>query len=166
MGAKKAVQVPAKIEGKKGEVLPPMTVTPARLVDEGGADKQEVQGLPAEFQDSDTLEGFPPSAKFDEPGDCVFGEFIGMREGVGPNTSRLYEIAAPNGAGSTFTVAVWGSQALDRLFDMAYPPIQSGDRVAFIFKGLKETKRKLNPVKLFQIKVKRPGQQTQTAGAN
>lgn len=158
--AKKEV---AKVAGKGLDVLPPMTVTPARLVDEGGT-SQEISGLPEEFKGAETLAGFPPSAKFDKPGDCVFGEFVHMRENVGPNTSRLYELALPNGSGDTMTVAVWGSVALDRLFDSAYPPIQSGDRLAFIFQGEKATKRGLNPVRLFQLKVKRPGVATKTTG--
>jgi hypothetical protein len=82
---------------------------------------------------------------------------------VGPNASRLYEVSVPNEAGIGTTVAVWGSTAVDRLFDSAYPPIQSGDRLAFIFLGEKTTKRAQNPVKLFALKVKRPGQGTQTA---
>ena len=55
----------AKTQGH--EVLLPMTITAARLVDEGGS-TQEVVGLPAEFKTAETLAGFPPSAKFDKPG--------------------------------------------------------------------------------------------------
>lgn len=163
MGAKKASQAVAK-RGST-DVMEPLTIAPARLIDEGGA-IQDVQGLPQEFKDAETLAGFPPSAKFEHVGDCIFGEFINSREGVGPNNSRLYEISVPNGAGGGMTVAVWGSAALDRLFDLAYPPIQSGDRLAFIYQGEKDTKRGLNPVKLFQLRVKRPGQGTKTTNAS
>lgn len=163
MGAKKAANVPAKIENKQ-EVLGPMVITPARLIDDG-VTMGDIKGLPEEFKGSETLSGFPPSAKFDNPGDCVFGEFVNMREEVGPNNSRLYEISIPNGDGQSMTVAVWGSAALDRLFDSAYPPIQTGDRLAFIYAGEKATKRGLNPVKLFALKVRRPGQQTKTTHA-
>lgn len=162
MGAKKKQEV-AKVENRQ-EVLGPMTIAPARLIDEG-VTMGDIKGLPEEFRGSETLSGFPPSAKFDNPGDCVFGEFVTMRENVGPNSSRLYELSIPNGAGSNLTVAVWGSAALDRLFDSAYPPIQSGDRMAVIYAGEKATKRGLNPVKLFALKVKRPGQQTKTTTA-
>jgi hypothetical protein len=161
--AKTTRQVPAKIENRQ-EVMGPLTIAPARLVDEG-VSMGEVKGLPEEFRGSETLAGFPPSAKFENPGDCVFGEFIGMRESVGPNSSRLYELSVPNGAGEGMTIAVWGSAALDRLFDSAYPPVQSGDRMAVIYCGDKPTKRGLNPVKLFALKVKRPGQATKTTNA-
>jgi len=141
-------------------VAGPVVVIPARLFDLG-IDVTEVKGLPAEFAQSETLSGFPPSAKFEKVGECVFGEFIGMREEVGPNTSRLYEISIPNGTDRT-TVAVWGGAAIDRLFDSAYPPIQQGDRIAFIYLGEKPTKRQQNPVKLFALKVKRQNQPTVT----
>ena len=87
-----------------------------------------------------------------------------MREGVGPNASRLYEISIPNGDSST-TVAVWGGAAIDRLFDSAYPAIQQGDRLAFIYIGEKATKRAQKPVKLFTLKVKRGESPVQTATA-
>jgi len=141
----------------------PVVVRPAQLIDQG-ADVSEVKGLPAEFASSETLSGFPPSAKFEKVGECVFGEFIGMRPGVGPNASRLYEISIPNGTEQT-TVAVWGSAAIDRLFDSAYPPVQQGDRIAFIYLGEKTTKRQQNPVKLFALKIKRAGAPTETAQA-
>lgn len=164
MGAKKAAsQVPAKVENRQ-EVLGPVTITPARLVDEG-VTMGDVQGLPSEFKGCETLAGFPPSAKFEQPGDCVFGEFVGVRDGVGPNASRLYELSISSETGDNLTVAVWGSAALDRLFDSAYPPVQSGDRMAVIYVGEKATKRGLNPVKLFALKVKRPGKATQTTQA-
>ena len=141
----------------------PVAIRPAQLID-AGLDVAEIKGLPAEFDGADTLAGFPPSAKFEKPGECVFGEFVGMREGVGPNASRLYEISIPNGESST-TVAVWGSAAIDRLFDSAYPAIQQGDRLAFIYIGEKATKRAQNPVKLFTLKVKRGASPVQTATA-
>lgn len=163
MGVKSGSKEVAKVENR-AEVVGPVTISPARLVDEGMI-VGKVEGLPEEFKGAETLAGFPPSAKFDKPGDCVFGEFVTMREGVGPNSSRLYELSLPNGSGESMTVAVWGSAALDRLFDSAYPPVQSGDRLAVIFIGEKPTKRGLNPVRLFALKVKRPGQATRTTAA-
>lgn len=163
MGAKAASKSVAKVENRQ-EVMGPVTIAPARLIDDG-VTMGDIKGLPEEFKGSETLSGFPPSAKFDNPGDCVFGEFINMREDVGPNASRLYELSVPNGSGEGMTIAVWGSAALDRLFDSAYPPIQTGDRLAFIYAGDKATKRGLNPVKLFALKVKRPGQRVQSTTA-
>jgi len=135
-------------------VMGPLKITPARLVDDS-VEITEIQGLPAEFANSDTMAGFPPSPKFEKKGDTIFGEYIGLRTNIGPNNSRVYELSVPKGDGESFTVAVWGSTAIDRQFDSAYPPIQQGDKVAFIYLGEKATKRNQNPVKLFALKVKR-----------
>lgn len=134
-------------------VMGPLTIRPAPIIDDA-VEVAKIEGLPQEFAEGEVMAGFPPSPKFERKGDCVFGEFVGLRERVGPNESRVYELAIPNGKDS-MTIAVWGSTALDRLFDSAYPPIQQGDRLAIIFMGEKETKRGLNPVKLFALKVKR-----------
>lgn len=144
--------VPASVEPTRA-MAERVTVQPVGLVDQG-LSVSEIQGLPEEFKKGETLSGFPPSPDWKQPGEALFGDFIHMRDGVGPNASRLYEIAAYQGEGKVpLSVAVWGSAALDRLFDSAYPPIQIGDRVAIIFLGEKETKRALNPVKLFALKI-------------
>lgn len=134
-------------------VMGPLKITPARLVDDA-VEVTQLEGLPAEFANSETMAGFPPSPKFEKKGDCIFGEYVGLRQNIGPNNSRVYELAVPNGTGDTFTVAVWGSTALDRLFDSAYPPVQQGDKLAIIYLGGKPT-NKGNDVKLFALKVKR-----------
>jgi len=162
MGKKKTEETAVTVQSDRS-VAGPVAIRPAQLVDQG-MDVTEVKGLPAEFAGSETLSGFPPSAKFEKVGECVFGEFVGMRSGVGPNASRLYEVSIPNGAEQT-TVAVWGSAAIDRLFDSAYPPIQQGDRIAFIYVGEKPTKRQQNPVKLFALKIKRGNAPVQTSEA-
>lgn len=133
----------------------PVKVTAARIVNDG-LEVTAIEGLPAEFQNAETLEGFPPSPKFENVGDAVFGYFITKRDGVGPNASRLYELSMPqkNGA-EPITIAVWGSTAIDRLFDSAFPAIKAGDKLGFIYCGEKTTKRAQNPVKLFKIKVAR-----------
>jgi len=149
-------------------LIPALSVTPAKLVDDG-VEVANISGLPQEFEDADTMSGFPPSVKFEKKGDCAFGEYIGMRENVGPNSSRVYELSAPAGKkGEQKPIVVWGGTALDRLFDSAYPPIQQGDRLAVIFLGEKGTKRNQNPVKLFSLKIKRmsmPGQDVETREA-
>lgn len=135
-------------------VAGPLRITPAAIIDDA-VEVAKLEGLPEEFGNSEVMSGFPPSAKFEKKGDAIFGEFVGLRENVGPNNSRVYELAVPNGKGESLTVVVWGSTALDRLFDSAYPAIQQGDKLAIIYLGDKETKRKQNPVKLFALKVKR-----------
>lgn len=134
-------------------LMGPIKIVPATLVDDA-VEVAKLEGLPEEFGESETMAGFPPSPKFEKKGEAVFGSFIRYQAGVGPNKSRLYELAVPNGEAS-LNVAVWGSTALDRLWDSAFPPIQQGDRVAIIYLGSKPTPRNQNPVKLFALKVKR-----------
>jgi hypothetical protein len=132
-----------------------VSIMPVGYVDQG-IEVQNIDGLPEEFKRGETLSGFPPSPQWLEPGEALFGYFVVLRENIGPNASRLYEIAVPRKNEDPLTVAVWGSAALDRLFDSAFPPIKSGDKVGIIFLGEKETKRGLNPVKLFALKIVRP----------
>ena len=135
-------------------VTGPLKVQACRIIDDA-VEVAEIQGLPEDFASSETLAGFPPSAKFENSGDAIFGHYIGLRRDVGPNHSRVYELSVPGKNGESLTVVVWGSTALDRQFDSAFPPIQTGDKLAVIYVGEKETKRKQNPVKLFALKVKR-----------
>lgn len=132
----------------------PLAIQACRIIDDA-VEVAEIQGLPDDFAQSETLAGFPPSAKFENKGDSIFGHFIGLRRDVGPNHSRVYELSVPAEGNSSLTVVVWGSTALDRQFDSAFPPIQTGDKLAIIYVGEKDTKRKQNPVKLFALKVKR-----------
>lgn len=128
----------------------------AELVDVS-VEVSAMTGLPAEFGNAETLAGFPPSPKFEKVGDAVFGYYIRMQTDVGPYHSRLYELSVPRGSDDPLTIAVWGTSALDRLFDSAFPAIEAGDKLAIIFLGEKPTKRGLNPVKLYALKVARAG---------
>lgn len=143
--------VPAR-GGERG-ISGPVKIRPVALIDQG-ADVTEMEGMPEEYRRGETMSGFPPSPDWQEPGEAVFGHFIGLRLDVGPNKSRIYELAAYQGKNKEpLTVAVWGSAALDRLFDSAFPPIRMGDRLAIIYLGEKPTQRGLNPVKLFALKI-------------
>lgn len=133
-------------------VVRTVSIEPVTLVD-AGVDVNEIKGLPEEFKRAQTLSGFPPSPKWERPGQALFGYFLNLREDIGPNHSRLYEISVPQADGEDpITCAVWGSAALDRLFDSAPQRIEPGDKVAIIFLGEKPTKRGLHPVKLFAIR--------------
>lgn len=132
-----------------------VTISPVGFVDQG-VEVSAIEGLPEEFKRGETLSGFPPSPEWKQPGQALFGYYVATRDKVGPNESRLYEIAVPRKDDEPLTVAVWGSAALDRLMDSCFPPIKIGDRLAIIFLGEKGTKRGLNPVKLFALKVVRP----------
>lgn len=135
-------------------VLAPLKCQPAQIIDDA-LEVSKIEGLPAEFAGGSFMTGFPPSVKFEKPGDFAGGEFIYLRTDVGPNRSRVYELAVPNGNGGTFNVVVWGATALDRQWDSAYPPIMQGDKVGIVYIGEKATKRNQNPVKLFALKVVR-----------
>ena len=136
-------------------MMPRLTVQPAVIVDDA-IEAANIDGLPAEFAGGAFSTGFPPSVKFEKPGDYIAGEFIHVRENVGPNKSRVYELSVRGSEESdALSVVVWGSTALDRLFDSQYPPVQQGDKLAIVYYGEKSTSRKQNPVKLFAVKVKR-----------
>jgi hypothetical protein len=133
-------------------LMGPVTCQPARLIDDA-LEVTKIEGLPAEFASGNWMSGFPPSVKFEKVGDFVAGEYIHLRTDVGPNHSRVYELAIADGQGGTYTAIVWGATALDRQFDSAYPPVQQGDKLVIVFIGQKETQRKQSPVKLFALKV-------------
>lgn len=136
-------------------VMGPLRVQMASLVD-GSVDVAGLEGLPEDMQGGETLAGLPPSPRFEKKGDAVFGEFIRYQAEVGPNKSRLYELSCPTGEeGKSITIAVWGSTAIDNKFDSAYPPIQAGDRLGFVYLGEKKTARNQNPLKLFALHLKR-----------
>lgn len=135
-------------------VAGPMRCQPAQIVDES-IELTKIEGLPEEFLGGKFEHGFPPTVKFEKPGDFAGGEFVHMRTGVGPNASRVYELAVPDGNGGHLNVVVWGSTVLDRHFDSAYPPVQQGDKIGIMYLGEKETSRKQHPVKLFALKVVR-----------
>lgn len=133
-------------------VMGPLKIRPAAIIDEA-LEVSAIEGLPAEFLGGKFAQGFPPTVKFENPGDFAGGVYVNHRDGVGPNKSRIYELNVPNDTTEGLQVVVWGSTALDRLFDSAYPPVQQGDKLAIIYVGEKSTNRKQNPVKLFALKV-------------
>lgn len=155
-------------EGGAVNAVVPVTVNlqPVKY-EQPEAESVDVAGLPAEWQDAETLGGFAPSPKWEVPGEALFGTFVAVRDNVGPNDSRVYEIMAYMGPDKKEELtAVWGSTALDRMFDSAFPKIKTGDKVGIIYIGEKPTKRAQNPVKLFQLKVRRPGDKSATTMDN
>ena len=158
----KKTEVAAKSETTT--ISKPMQIVPVAIVDEG-VEVLNLVGLPEEFKRAETLSGFPPSPKWENPGDALFGYYVTTREDIGPNHSRLYEISVPRKDQEPMTVAVWGSAALDRLIDGAFPKIKTGDKLGIIYCGEKPTKRGLNPVKLFALKVARADGKVSTTHA-
>lgn len=154
-GTVATMSTPAPIVADQRTVAKRVQIAPVGFVDQG-VEVQNIEGLPEEFKRGETLSGFPPSPNWETPGQALFGYFVHMRENIGPNNSRLYELAMPRKDEDPLTVAVWGSAALDRLFDSAFPAVKQGDKVGIIFLGEKDTKRGLNPVKLFALKIVRP----------
>ncbi|MGL5934841.1 MAG: hypothetical protein ACRCZI_04385 [Cetobacterium sp.] len=132
-----------------------LQISPVEIVDPA-EETSNMTGLPAEFKGAETLAGFPPSPEWKQPGDALFGYYIATRVDIGPNKSRLYEVSVPNGTGEAKTIAVWGSSVLDRLFDSAYPPIRTGDKLGVIYIGEGKARPGQSPVKLFSLKVLRP----------
>lgn len=142
-----------------GEVVPMVVSLKPVQFEQPEAESVDLAGLPAEWAGAEKLGGFAPSPKFETPGESLFGTYVTVRGGVGPNKTRVYEIMAYMGPDKKQELtAVWGSTALDRMFDSAYPPVKAGDRIGITYIGEKETARKQNPVKLFQLRILRPGQ--------
>lgn len=148
-----------EVQGEPVNAIVPVTVNLQPVAFEAPeAESIEVAGLPAEWGNAEVLGGFAPSPLFETPGEALFGTYVGVRDNVGPNNSRVYEIMAYQGADKKEEmVALWGSTALDRMFDSAFPRIKTGDKVGVVYLGSKPTKRNQNPVKLFKLLVKRPG---------
>lgn len=136
-------------------IMGPLKVQMASLVD-GSVDVSELQGIPEGFDGGETLAGLPPSPRFEKKGDAIFGEYVKYDAGVGPNNSRLYHLSCPTGKGDErLAISVWGTTAIDNKFDSAFPPIQPGDRLGFVYLGEKKTARNQNPLKLFALHLKR-----------
>lgn len=153
----------SKGEGETSAVVPVTVSLRAAEIEQPEAESIDVAGLPAEWQEATTLGGLPPSPVFKVPGDAVFGIYVGMRDNVGPNNSRVYEIMAHKGPDEKPELtAVWGSTAIDRMFDSAMPKIKAGDKIGFVYLGERATKRAQNPVKLFKLLVKPVGGSTTT----
>lgn len=153
--SKKASDTKDVVVKDERTLLQPVTIQPAAIIDDA-MEVAKIEGLPAEFLGGKFETGFPPTVKFEKPGDFIGGEFIHLRTDVGPNASRVYELAiAGNEGKEAVKVVVWGSTALDRQWDSAYPPVQQGDKVGIVYIGEKATKRNQNPVKLFALKVVR-----------
>jgi len=159
----------SKAEGAETTAVAPISVSLRPVaIEQPEAESIEVEGLPAEWQAADVLGGLPPSPVFETPGEAIFGLFVGVRDNVGPNNSRVYEIMAHKGPDQKPELtAVWGSTALDRMFDSALPKVQAGDRIGIVYLGERPTKRNQNPVKLFKLLVKRPNDAAATTmGSN
>lgn len=135
-------------------IMGPLRIQMAQLVD-GSVEVSALEGLPEGFDGGETLAGLPPSPRFEKKGDAVFGVYVKHEENVGPNKSRLYQLQCPTGDGKTLDISVWGSTGIDNKFDSAFPPIQPGDRLGFVYLGEKKTARNQNPLKLFALHLKR-----------
>jgi hypothetical protein len=99
--------------------------------------------LPAEFRDGEQIAGFPPQPSWTEKGQAIWGTFLNLREAVGPNSSRIYEIAADAGKGKEpVLVGVWGTTVLDRQMDEAFAKgLSSGDKLAIVYLGTTPSKK-------------------------
>lgn len=88
MGSKTKESTDVTIQDSR-TVLAPLKCQPAQIIDDA-LEISKIEGLPAEFAGGSFMTGFPPSVKFEKPGDFAGGEFIHLRTDVGPNHSRVY----------------------------------------------------------------------------
>lgn len=89
-----------------------------------------------------------PTVVWEQPGNYVVGEYLGMQEGVGPNTSRLYNLKTDDGE----IVSLWGATVLDNRMDLLSVP--KGARLTVIFVGENAPKKGQNPAKIFKVAYK------------
>jgi len=89
-----------------------------------------------------------PTVQWEQVGNYVVGEYLGMQEKVGPNASRLYNLRADDGE----VVSVWGTTVLDNRMDLLRVP--AGKRLTIIFVGESEAKKGQNPAKIFKVAYK------------
>ena len=68
--------------------------------------------VPAGFEGGKEVGSFAPTVDFSAPGAYIVGTFVSMKEGVGPNNSKIYFIERNDGG----VVGIWGSTILDSKF--------------------------------------------------
>ncbi len=86
-----------------------------------------------------------PTVDWTTPGQFIAGKLVTIRQGVGPNASRLYVLMVERHG----PVSVWGCTILDSKFDLA--DIQEGSLVMIQYLGTVKTSRGLNPAKNFRV---------------
>lgn len=86
-----------------------------------------------------------PTAQWEQYGQYVMGEYLGVKTEVGPNASRLYNLRLDDGT----TVSVWGTTVLDDRMDLLRAPI--GSTLTIIYAGEAEAKKGQNAAKLFKV---------------
>lgn len=89
-----------------------------------------------------------PTVQWEQPGNFVKGEYLGMQEKVGPNASRLYNLRLEDGE----VVSLWGATVLDNRMDLLRVPV--GATLTVIFVGESVAKKGQNPAKLFKVAYK------------
>lgn len=86
-----------------------------------------------------------------EEGDSITGVFVGTKEDVGPNKSKMHNLRKDDGI-----VGVWGSTVLDDKFEA----VREGDTVRVTYTGLSKEKGNFGkPWKTWKLEVK-PAQAT------
>lgn len=149
----KVVNLPAKREPHE---MATVSISAAPLEEQASLSPDAVKGLPAEFRDAEQIAGFPPQPTWTKAGQAVWGSFLQMRTEVGPNASRLYEVAADTGEKEPLLVSIWGTTVLDRQMDMAFAKgMKAGDRLAIVYLGpAANAKPGQSPPHLFAVRVK------------
>jgi hypothetical protein len=114
--------------------------------------------IPYEYSGALSIEGmegceeysstFPHTITWIEEGQYCKGEYVGIRENIGKNKSKVYVILCDGEE-----INIWGTKILDQLFDKSVPRV--GDTICIIYDGECPSTRGLNPTKLFTLLVKR-----------
>lgn len=143
-----ASRAAAPAGGKKGTEVAKRELVPVTFL---AVEAQNVEdyALPAGMEGAtEAPSSLTPTAQWEQYGQYVIGEYLGMQEQVGPNASRLYNLRLEDGQ----TVSVWGTTVLDNRMDLLRPPLAS--TLTIIYVGETEAKKGQNPAKLFKIAYK------------
>jgi hypothetical protein len=133
------------VGGKKGAEIAKREIVPVTFL---AVEAQAVEdyALPEGMEGAtEAPSSLTPTAQWQTYGEYVMGEYLGMQEKIGPNSSRLYNLRLDDGT----TVSVWGTTVLDNRMDLLRAPI--GSTLTIIYAGETEAKKGQNPAKLFKV---------------
>lgn len=139
-------------------------VAPAQIIEQKSDQFEDVET--PDFLKEDMIEdeaptGFNPLIDFqDEPGRWIVAKYIGARQDIGPNASKMYDFEAYNPeTKQTVVVSLWGSTILDKKMALLENKgsLKSGKFCFVQYLGAINTARGMNPAKNFKIVVIKDG---------
>ena len=123
-----------------------ITVKPAGIIEPDKKADMEVPMPDVGYEvDQEAPSSITPIVDFQSPGDWVAGEYVGTRDNIGPNASRLYDLKVDG----NYFCSIWGCTILDTKMDMLNP--KPGQTLLVQYIGSVPTSRNQNPAKNFRV---------------